>query len=365
MWNIEQFRKEVAEIVNMDSSSEDLQDIAAIVRLLAARFKGEGYFVETFDQDTRLLAKSHPEEEFDVMFVGHMDTVFPRGTASERPYREDGDLAYGPGVADMKSGLILAIHLGRQLRKERPELRICFAFNSDEEIGSGRSQEWLQELAKHTRYVFVFEPGRSNNGFVRSRKGGANLIVTFRGVAAHAGAAPEKGANALVEMAHWITQLTALQNFDKGTSITAGVASGGTATNVVAEYAQVKFDIRFKDPDEIERIRETVSRLRQAPAVSGVKAEAVFEKVIMPMNPSEVTEQLMAKMDQAADALGQEICWVDTGGVSDANHIASLGVPTICGCGPVGSNMHSSGEYLELDTIEKRLELMYRLILML
>ena len=294
-----------------------------------------------------------------------MDTVFPKGTAAERPYREEGNLAYGPGVADMKAGLILAIHLAQRLREERPGLRICFAFNSDEEIGSGRSKTWLQGLAKHTRYAFVFEPGRLNNGFVRSRKGGADLEVSFQGIAAHAGVAPEKGANALVEMARWITELTALQDFDAGTSITAGIASGGTAVNVVAEHAQVKLDIRFKNPGEIERIRETVSRLQQNPVVSGVSAGVVFKDVVMPMNPSEVTEQLMEKMNQAASGLGQSICWIDTGGVSDANHIASLGVPTLCGCGPVGNDMHSSGEYLELDTIEKRLELMYRLIVQL
>lgn len=363
MWNIKQFRKELAEIVNLDSSSEDLRDIAVIGRLLANRMRDEGYLVETFDGDTRIEAKTHPEENFDVMFVGHMDTVFPKGTAAERPYREEGHLAYGPGVADMKAGLILAMHLGRQLRKERPELRICFAFNSDEEIGSGRSKEWLQQLAKHTRYAFVFEPGRLNNGFVRSRKGGADLDVTFQGIAAHAGVAPEKGANALVEMARWITELTALQDFEAGTSVTAGVASGGTAANVVAEHAQVKFDIRFTNPDELARIHETVVCLQQNPAVSGVIAEALLKNVVMPMNPSEATEQLMEMMNRAADDLGQEICWVDTGGVSDANHIASLGVPTICGCGPVGNNMHSSSEYLELDNIEKRLELMYRVLM--
>lgn len=363
MWNVEQFRKELAEIVNLDSSSENLQDIVVIGRMLANRLRDEGYLVETFDEDTRIEARTHSEKDFDVMFVGHMDTVFPKGTAAERPYREEGNLAYGPGVADMKAGLILAMHLGRQLRKERPELRICFAFNSDEEIGSGRSKEWLQELAEHTRYAFVFEPGRLNNGFVRSRKGGADLEVAFRGIAAHAGVAPEKGANALVEMAHWITELTALQDFDAGTSITAGIASGGTAVNVVAEHAQVKFDIRFKNPGEIERIRETVSRLQQNPVVSGVSAEVVFKDVVMPMNPSEVTVELMEKMNQTAEELGQDICWEDTGGVSDANHIASLGVPTICGCGPIGNNLHNSSEYLELDSIEKRLELMYRLLI--
>lgn len=365
MWNVEQFRKELAEIVNLDSSSENLQDIAVIGRMLANRLRDEGYLVETFDEDTRIEARTHSEKDFDVMFVGHMDTVFPKGTAAERPYREEGNLAYGPGAADMKAGLVLAMHLAKQLRAVRPELRICLAFNSDEEIGSGRSKSWLQKLARHTRYAFVFEPGRQNNGFVRSRKGGADLEVSFQGIAAHAGVAPEKGANALVEMARWITELTALQDFSAGTSITAGVAAGGTASNVVAERAEVVFDIRFKDSHALEKIREKVSYLKQNPDVNGVKAEPVFKNVIMPMNPSNVTEELMQKMNQAASGLGQSICWIDTGGVSDANHIASLGVPTLCGCGPVGNDMHSSGEYLELDTIEKRLELMYRLIVQL
>ena len=365
MWNIEGFRKNLAAIVNMDSGSENLWGIGEVARYLALRMKEEGFHVQLLDGDTKIQAQTHHEEQFDILMVGHMDTVFPDGTAEERPYAEKDGRAYGPGVADMKAGLLLAMNAAARLKQERPDLKLCLAFNSDEEIGSAASRQWLQSLARKTKYTFVFEPGREGNGLVRSRKGCADLTVRFHGIAAHAGVAPEKGANAVAEMARWITVLTQAQNLEIGTSVNTGVVRGGTAPNVVADFAELKVDIRMKLPEELERIRKVVQELENTVSVKGVTVEASFANETMPMNPSEVTEELMEKMNRTAEEIGCKITWVDTGGVSDANHIAGLGIPTICGCGPVGGNMHSEKEFMELDSIETRLDLIYRTCLKL
>lgn len=362
MWDIEKYCRELAEIVNIDSGSENREGIGRVCRILKTKLQEAGMRVETFDDDTRLQACSHDVINYDVLMVGHMDTVFHDGTAAKRPYTEADGYAHGPGVADMKGGLILAVHLIRRLLTERPDLKICVAFNSDEEIGSARSKEWLQDLARRSKRAFVFEPGRDGRCFVKSRKGCMDIHARFHGKASHAGVAPEKGASAIVEMARWITALTSMQNLEIGTSVNAGLVKGGTAGNVIPDYAEAVFDIRVTDPAELQRIKDAAARLAETVAVEGVSVEVDFSGECMPMNPSDVTLDMMRKLDETAGELGLEIGWAATGGTSDANHIAGLGVPTICGCGPCGGNLHSDEEFMRLSSIEERLELMYRLL---
>lgn len=362
MWDREKFCQELAGIVNMDSGTAFQEGVSGVCLCLEEKLREAGLMTKTFDQNTRLEARSHDSEDFDVLMAGHMDTVFPQGTAAARPYSEDGNLAHGPGVADMKAGLIEVLHLVRRLRKEKPDLKLCVAFSGDEETGSENSKDWFMELGRHTRYAFVFEPGRPGNHFVRSRKGCVDLHIAFFGKSAHAGAAPEQGISACVEMARWITALTSLQNLPAGTSVNAGLVKGGTATNVVPDHAEAYFDIRFTDPKEYEKIMAETERLKENPAVPGVKVSVHSSGFTMPMNPSPVTEELIKRLERAAEGKGMEIGWVDTGGVSDANHIAGIGVPTLCGCGPCGANLHSEEEYLELDSIGPRMELMYSLL---
>lgn len=362
MWNIENYRSELKEIVNIDSGSANLQGIGKVCRILKDKFAEAGMQVASFDDDTRLQAWNHDAETYDVLMVGHMDTVFPDGTAAERPYTEVDGYAHGPGVADMKGGLILVLHLVRRLLIERPDLKICVAFNSDEETGSERSKAWLQELGLRSRHALVFEPGRDGSCFVKSRKGCMDVRVRFHGKASHAGIAPEKGASAIVEMARWITALTSLQNLEIGTSVNAGVAKGGTAANVIPDLAEAVFDVRVTEPTELQRIKDAAAELAATVSVKGVTTEVMFSGECLPMNPSDVTLDMMRKLDDAAAELGLEIGWSATGGTSDANHIAGLGVPTICGCGPCGGNLHSAEEFMRLSSIEERLNLMYRLL---
>lgn len=362
MWDLTEFRKELKELVNIDSDSNDREGVGQVGQILAKKYRDIGLYVETFDNCTCIQAKSHPETDFDVLLVGHMDTVFPKGTVSRRPYREDAEYAYGPGVADMKAGLVMILHLVRKLRETNPELRICIANDGDEETDSALSYDWMKALSSRTHYAYVFEPGRPGNGFIKSRKGYVGIEVDFTGIAAHAGNAPEKGASAVKEMARWIMELTALQNLEAGTSVNAGVVSGGTAPNVIADHANVYFDVRVQTMAEMSRIKEKVQELKKCSFVPGVTADVRYISEMAPMFPSEETHQMIEHITRKAEELHLETNWHSVGGVSDANHLAGWNIPVICGCGPCGGNLHNDKEYLELSSIESRLELMYRVL---
>lgn len=362
MWDLIEFRKELKELVNIDSCSSDRDDVARIGELLAGKYRDMGLYVETHAGCTCIQAKTHPDTDFDVLLVGHMDTVFPRGTAGKRSYREDESYAYGPGVADMKAGLVMILHLVRKLRKTNPGLRICIANDGDEETDSILSYEWLKELSGHARYAYVFEPGRPGNGFVKSRKGYLGIEIDFNGISAHAGNAPEKGASAIREMARWITELTALQNLEIGTSVNAGTVNGGISPNVIADHANVYFDVRIRQIPELLRIKEKVQELQKNISVEGVTASVKYISEMAPMSPTEITDRMIEHITQKAEELHMEISWFCVGGVSDANHLAGWGVPVICGCGPCGGNLHSEEEFLELFSLENRLELMFQVL---
>lgn len=362
-WNVEMLQKELAEIVNIDSGSSDKDGVAAVCSWFEDRFLREGFpFVQIREESTQLQVQTHEQDLFDVLLVGHMDTVFPKGTAAQRPYHEENGKAYGPGVADMKAGLVLILHIMKRLRIERPDLKLCAAFSGDEEIGSDSTAEWLKSLAERSRFALVLEPGREGNGFVRSRKGCADLRVKFYGKAAHAGNAPERGINTVVAMAEWIRKLYVFHQPETGTTVNPGLVWGGTAKNVIPDYAEAVFDIRFMEAEALEKICGKAEELAANPPVAGIRTEISLEGVFPPMTPSEETKEYMSKLEKIAASFDCSIGWKDAGGVSDANHIASVGTPVLCGCGPVGGELHSEREWLDLTTIEPRLKLLYALI---
>lgn len=362
MWKIEQLRKDLETIVNIDSGSFDREGVAAVGDFFEKKCKAAGFYTRRDPDTLALEVRTHEDGPIDILMLGHMDTVFPKGTAAERPYREEGNLAFGPGVSDMKAGLLTMTALAERLKADDPELRICLAFNGEEEIGSLATRDWMIQLGKQSRYAFVFEPGRDGGAMVKKRKGNIDLILKFHGVASHAGVAPEKGASAVTEMAQWIVELNKLQDLSIGTSVNVGLIKGGTAANVVPDYAECIVDLRFERMEEMEKVQKRVAELAKTPFVPNVTVDVEYQGIFGPMNPSKATEELIAKTNAKAAELGQTIEWVATGGVSDANHIAALGVPTLCGCGPVGGNSHNQKEYTELDTIQQRLDLFYALM---
>ncbi|HET6649970.1 MAG TPA: M20 family metallopeptidase [Candidatus Limnocylindria bacterium] len=297
-----------------------------------------------------------------LLLIGHMDTVFDPGTAAARPYRSGGGRAYGPGVTDMKAGLLAGLHaIGALLETgERPS--VTFVANPDEEIGSPFSTPFIRELAPEHDAALVLECARANGDIVSRRKGIADYHLTLVGRAAHAGVEPEKGRSAILEAAHQVLALHALNGRWPSVTVNAGVIEGGTRPNVVAERCELKVDLRAATVDAFDAAAAEVERIAASPTVDGVSATVERIAGHPPMEKSDASARLVDLAISIAGDLGFALADAATGGASDANTCAALGVPTLDGLGPVGGDDHSVDEWLDLSTVVPRTTLLASLI---
>ncbi len=365
-FNKEAYLKDLEFLVNIDSGTRTVEGVKKVADVLSGKYRDMGFRVtqHVFDETLGpcVEAKNHPEsEEIDLLIIGHMDTVFGPGTAAQRPFRIDEEgKAWGPGVADMKSGALLGAVLAENLLAADSKLRICFANNCDEEIGSPSSAVWICKLAEKSRYCLDFEPGRADGSFVKTRKGVLKVTVKIQGIASHAGVNPDAGANAVVEAANWITYFeTYRQNVKCGARANFDVIHGGKAANVIADYAECEADIRFDTVKDLEQIMKEFRRLQKCPFDSRVTVELEESGYTPPMTVNENSVKLMKLMEEEGQKIGFDAKFIGTGGGSDASRVSSMGTATIDCCGPVGVNIHSDGEYIELNSIEERLKLLY------
>jgi glutamate carboxypeptidase len=297
-----------------------------------------------------------------LLLIGHMDTVFEPGTAAQRPYRSEGGRAHGPGVTDMKAGLLAGLHAIAALREAGEHPSITFVANPDEEIGSPFSTPFIRELAPEHRAALVLECARANGDIVSSRKGIADYHLTLLGRAAHAGVEPEKGRSAIVEAAHQVLALHALNGRWPSVTVNAGVIHGGTRPNVVAERCELKVDLRAATVDAFDAAAAEVERIAASPTVDGVSVAVERIAGHPPMEKSGASARLVDLAVTIAGDLGFALADAATGGASDANTCAALGVPTLDGLGPVGGDDHSVDEWLDLSSVVPRTTLLATLI---
>ena len=367
-FNLSEYLKDLETIVNQDSPSTFPGGVAGVAGFFEKKYAAMGWSVKKHEFDPAvgpcLEIKNRESDKHDLLLIGHMDTVFPQGTASERPYSVKGDRAFGPGVADMKSGLLTMYYALKQLDEEGAldGKTVCVAQNSDEEISSAYSRPWLEELSKKSRMVLILEGARSEGVLVNQRKGVGRFTIDFKGKAAHSGVDPENGRSAIGEMGHWIVALHALTDYDVGTTVNVGVVSGGSVPNMVADGAQARVDMRFREMAEAGRVEQAVKSLGENPKIEGVRAEITGGVTRPPMNPSEKTLEICSRVDAIGNEVGMRVKWVGTGGGSDGNFSAALGIPTLDGLGPAGGRYHSAEEYLEVDTIEPHHRLLKEMI---
>ncbi|HLY14191.1 MAG TPA: M20 family metallopeptidase, partial [Candidatus Limnocylindrales bacterium] len=314
------------------------------------------------------------------LLIGHLDTVFPEGTAAERPLRIDAGIARGPGVTDMKSGLLAGLYAilalislgegdddsalpGRQPRAELPFERLVFVANPDEEIGSISSTPVIRELALASDVCFVLECARANGDIVSARKGTVDLRLTVHGRAAHAGVEPEKGRNAILAAAHQVIELQALNGRWPGVTVNVGVVKGGTRPNVVAEETILEVDLRATSAGSLAEAEAAVRAIAAKTAVADTHVSVAETARHQPMERLERSVRLVEHAQSIAARLGFALADASTGGASDANTTAGLGIPTLDGLGPIGGNDHSPSEYLEVDSIVPRTTLLAGLLL--
>ena len=292
-----------------------------------------------------------------VLLVGHHDTVFPLGTLAARPFtRRDGRVT-GPGVFDMKGGIVLAVHAVASLPQgDGVEL----LFTADEEVGSGASRALIEARAEACGTVLVLEPAADGGALKTGRKGTGGFEVTVHGRAAHAGLEPEKGMNALVEAARQVLAIAALADPGRGTTVTPTVARAGTADNVVPAEAVIRVDVRVRELEEAARIAAAMAQL--TPVDPGARLD-VHGGVNRPPMPEAATAELFALVQNVAADAGLPIpSGAVVGGGSDGNFTAALGIPTLDGLGVVGGGAHSDDEHVLVDTLVDRVRLIAALV---
>lgn len=304
-----------------------------------------------------------------VLLSAHMDTVYPFGTAAERPMRpaaEDPNRLVGPGVSDMKSGLLAGLYAVAALRALELDdwAEVAMICGSEEEVGSPVSRHWLVELAPRYDAGLVLEMGRSNGDLVTGRKGGGFWRVTVHGKAAHAGSEPEQGASAFIQLAHHALALDALNGTIPGATVVIGTAKAGEATNAVPARAELTVDARALDLDGLNRLGTAILAAIRATQdrVPGTRTEVEGEvtRAIMPRNEANLRLFALAKESAAAQgfAIGEQV----SGGTSDGNFLAAAGLAVLDGLGPVGGSVHSPEEYVLVDSIVPRTAMLAGLI---
>lgn len=355
------YLKQLEQLTNIESCSDDPEGLNKVAKFFSDGFKELGWNVHEFDLapqcGTCVVCTNREAEHYDVLLIGHLDTVFPKGTGW--PFRIEGDRCYGPGVADMKHGSLLMYHLMKELPKEVNEkLNICVVFNPDEEIGSRYSQDCYLPYAQKADYAFVYEARSSKGAVCIERKGSMQYKLKFTGVPGHCGFVFKNNAkSAISEMARWIVALDALQSRERNTSVNVGVVSGGTKPNVVAENAYMTVDIRFSDPKEADRIDNTVAALMEQAKANGITVEVEDKRGKLPLVPGEKAKAYFAHIEKLCKENNVPILFEARGGLSDANLIAQYGPICIDGMGPAGGSGHSREEYMLLDTIQPAYDL--------
>jgi glutamate carboxypeptidase len=300
------------------------------------------------------------------LLIGHMDTVFDPGTVAQRPFRSEDGIAYGPGVTDMKSGLLAGLYALKAIVSERgglPFERLVFVANPDEEIGSPTSTPHIRALAAQTEVALVLECARANGDIVSARKGILDLRIVVNGRAAHAGVEPEKGRSAILEAARIVGQLHDLNGRWPDVTVNVGLISGGTRPNVVAERCSLEVDVRATARTALETAEAEIRRIAEATELPDVTVD--FEPMARwwPMEKLERSGRLVEHAQAVARNLGFEVADASTGGASDANTTAGMGVASLDGLGPIGGNDHSQAEYLDLDSVVPRTTLVAGLLL--
>jgi glutamate carboxypeptidase len=298
-----------------------------------------------------------------ILILCHMDTVFPLGTLKKMPFSQGDGKIHGPGVLDMKSGIVIALSaISSVLSSVRPAtLPITALFTSDEEIGSHTSQALIESLALDSVMVFVMESALVDGSLKTWRKGVGGFNVHVKGRAAHAGGDHAQGRNAIEEMAHQVIVIQNMTDYTRQTTLNVGVMNGGTVSNVVPEDASAEVDVRVMQPGEWERIEAEMKKLKPILEGTSLKITGGLNRPPMPYN--KVNQSAFEKAYQIAKAeLGMELKAGGSGGGSDGNFVAPLGIPVLDGMGAVGEGLHSEREYIFADSLEERAKLLAALI---
>jgi glutamate carboxypeptidase len=329
------------------------------VRTVAERMAAE---LDDLGADVRIegdhVCAELPGDGRRLLLLGHTDTVWRVGTLAEMPFRIDDGLAFGPGVYDMKGGLAILVAALRRAGRARRAVRVLLT--ADEEQGSRTARELLKDAVEGVDAAFVLEPALPGGGVKTARKGLGRFRLDVAGRAAHSGTGPQEGASAIEELARQVIRLHGLNDNEHGVSVNVGVIEGGTVANVVAAEASAQIDVRVTDLAAVARVERALSALEAS--VPGTTIELSGGWTRPPLERSEGGARLFAAARRHGRGLGLEIKEGSSGGGSDGNLVAALGVPVLDGLGPRGGGAHALDEHVIVDSLAERAELLARLL---
>jgi glutamate carboxypeptidase len=341
---------------------EEARKLGAQVEIISNKETGDHVLCRFPSADGRLQSAPLGESrgEGGILILCHTDTVFPLGTIDQSPYREQDGKIFGPGTLDMKAGIVIALAAIAEAQKtglNRPVTLLC---TSDEEIGSHTSRELIESLAKESALVLVMEGALLDGSLKTWRKGVGEFWVKTKGRAAHSGGDHQMGRNAIEEMAHQVIAIQKLTDYSKQTTLNVGVIHGGTVSNVVPEVAVIQVDVRVMQLGEWERLESEMSKLK--PVLDGTFIEITGGLNRPPMPFDEKMKSTFEKAKSIAAGIGMSLTAGGTGGASDGNFVAPLGIPVLDGMGAVGEGYHSEREYIFADSLEQKAKLIAALI---
>jgi glutamate carboxypeptidase len=302
----------------------------------------------------------------NIVLMGHRDTVFPDGEVAQRPFTIRDGIAYGPGVADMKAGLVMNCFILAAFRRfGGSPAPLVGLFTGDEEIGSPEGRPVIEAEARRARVVFNSEPGRVSGNVVTGRKGGVFMGFRITGKAAHSGGNFAAGISAIEELARKVQAIHALTDLDRGITLNVGLISGGQSVNTVAPWAEGQIDLRYVEPADKDDLLARIGAIIDHSYVPGTKAELTIRGEFLPLTQSPAAKRLFELYVDAAAAIGFKTDGEFTGGCADSGFTAAVGTPTICAVGPVGGLAHSPEEFLRIDSLVPRAQACARAILRL
>ena len=371
---IEQERQEFLEkwisLASVSGTARETEAMDRVCKLLQVFFEEEGYRCQRLKSgegtpDVLVGTRGEGPENERILFTGHYDTVFHENEWNDAPFAADGKLR-GPGVLDMKGGIMTALFTSRVLSEiglGNYPLKVVFV--GDEEIGhqGSDSVEILKKESKGMAWALNLETGFENADICIGRKGTATCVVKTHGIASHPGNAFEKGRNAVLEMAHKIEKLSKLTNLEKGISVSVGVIQGGKAANIIPDFCQAALDLRYTTMEDFELLKEQISDICRSSIVEDTRTEFYYTEMIPPFETTPGVRTLFERVRAVAEKVGQgEIMGHIRGGASDAAYIGQTGTPVLCSMGVSGAGSHSYDEYADIESLAARTMLLVYLI---
>jgi glutamate carboxypeptidase len=351
-------------LVEQESPTEDRQSVNVAVTL-----------IETWSRDLKPRVRRHRQRDFGdilelrfgplrsqrkpILLLGHLDTVWPTGTLNDMPWREAQGRFWGPGVLDMKAGVVMALAAIKSLHEVKLLRPVTLLLNSEEEVGSPVSRAITERLAKESASVFVLEPAQGL-AYKTARKGVGQYNVEVTGVAAHSGVDFERGHSAILELARLIETISGFTNLPRGLTVNCGVIAGGTRSNVVASHAVTEVDVRIAKAADAAYIERLFRRLRVTDQHCKLKITGGLNRPPMERRPGTIA--LFKQARRLADELGFALDEASTGGGSDGNFTAALGIPTLDGMGAVGEGAHAANESVVIEHLLPRTALLAAMI---